>query len=700
MVLTITSALSLFLLIALSTIIFFTSKRFKIPYTVLLVLVGVLLVPIVNLPYLEDVFGFIDDLVLTPELLFYIFLPILIFESGFNMNMRKMLDSAWAISLLSVVSLVISTLVIAGLLFYTMPLIGIQMPFVMALLFGAIISPTDPVAVLSLFKECGAPKRLTMIFEGESLMNDGTAVALFLVILAVATEGFQGTQTVMYGIFDFTLMIVLGIGIGLTMAAIFSKALDFTKKNEFVTVTLLIISAHLVFITSELINHSGVLHVSSIIATTVAALFLGNYSRNILQPRVDEYLSKLIEHMAFVVNSLVFLMAGLLFASSGVDFAQLWMPIVITVLVVAFARVVAVYAVTKPLNMMKLETPIPSSWEKLLAWASLRGSLSIIIVLIIPADFTIEGWSLASSPRDFLLALTIGCILATLFIKAPMISPIMRKLKIDTPDPLKEAHEADLGVYYLLSERARLQDFRDKNFINDEHHAGLIQQVESKLAEAQSKRNDLVAKNGLTVFEQSLHLSMIHVEKAAIKKLFHNMEVSEPTYRRIYSTLCLQQEKIESAQHNEIDPKAYTDRKNVFDRMVNLVLLPFGQSTGAETLQEKMEYYRAQMIMARKAVQTIEKMQTETGSPTFPTEIYDKVLGLYKRYKERSAYKMKVLVDENKFELSPYLHRLAERSLAASGVKALAYLHDHGLVDEATEHIIEDCYSTCESPNH
>ena len=697
MVLSLTSALSLFLLIALSTAVFFISKRFKFPYTVLLVFVGLLLVPIVNLPGLENIFGFIDDLVLTPELLFYIFLPVLIFESGFNMNMRKMLDSAWAISLFSVVSLIVSAGLVAVSLYFVMPLIGIQMPFIVALLFGAIISPTDPVAVLSLFKEFGVPRRLAMIFEGESLMNDGTAMALFLVVLSIALEGFKGTETILGGLLDFTAMIVLGIGLGLVMAAIFSKTLDYTKKNEFVTVTLLIISAHMVFITCELINHSGLVHVSSIIATTVAALFLGNYSRNILAPKVDEYLGKLIEHMAFVINSLVFLMAGLLFASSGVDFFHLWFPILVTVLIVAAGRSISIYCVTIPLNWSKLENTIPSSWEKLLSWASLRGALSIIIVLLIPADFTVDGWNLEYTPRDFLLALTIGCILSTLFIKAPLIGPIMRKLKINAPDPLKEAHEADLGIYYLMAERARLQSFSDNGFISDEHHASLINRVEEKLTEARSYRDQLVNDHGLCIFEQSLHLSMIHVEKRAIKKLFHNDEVNERTYRRIYSKLCLQQEKIEAAQHNEIDPKAYTDRKDVFDRLVNFVLLPFGQPIGPETIKEKMEYYRAQMIMARKAVQTIEHMQTAYGEATFLPSPYLEVSDRYRRYQERSGFKMNAMIAANPVELSAHIGHLADRSLAASGVKAMKYLHENGLIDEVTEHNIEEYYAVGEA---
>lgn len=289
--LTLTSVLAMFSLLAIASAVFFIAKRVNIPYTVLLVLTGLVLVPVVSLPALEPTFGFFDDLVLSPELLFYIFLPVLIFESAFNMKIRQMVESAWSITLLSIIGLLISAFLIAGALYFILPLVGIQIPFIVALLFGSIISATDPVAVLALFKDYGAPKRLSLIFEGESLFNDGTAVALFLVVLAIAQNGFSGSETVVEGVAMFGGMVVIGALIGLAMASLFSIALRYTKSNEFVSVTLLIISAHLVFITTEAINQNGIfglhIHVSSIIATTVAALFLGNYTRHTLLPRTD-----------------------------------------------------------------------------------------------------------------------------------------------------------------------------------------------------------------------------------------------------------------------------------------------------------------------------------------------------------------------------------------------------------------------------
>lgn len=696
--LTITAVLSLFTLLLLATAVFFVAKRIKLPYTVLLVLTGLLIVPLTQLPFLRDIFGFLDDMKLTPELLFYIFLPVLIFESGFNMSIRKMLDSAWSISIMAVVGLLISTFLIAGILYFVLPFVGFEIPFIVALLFGAIISATDPVAVLALFKEFGAPRRLTMLFEGESLFNDGTAVAMFMVILAIATDGFHGASTVIEGFLMFAGMVILGIAFGLIMATLFSGALRLTKSNEFVAVTILIISAHMVFILAELINTHGIfgfhIHISSIIATTVAALFLGNYSRHILSPKTDDYLSKFIEHISFLANSLVFILAGVLFASSNVDFSHLWLPILVTVLVVAVVRAISVYAVILPLNAMKLEAPIPPSWQLLLSWGSLRGALAVIIILLIPEDLTITGWAYAYSPRDFLLALTTGCILATLFIKAPLIGWIMNKLKIDQPEPLDEAHEADLGLYYLLTEKSRLETHKTKGFVEEDQYQKVRERLNRKISEAEHERSSLVEVHGIRLFEQSLHLTAIHIERTVLKQLYINGEVSERVYRQINSKLNLQTEHIEAARHEDINPSQHRDKKDVFDALAAATTQRlFERRSNVNEIEEKLQYYRAQMIMARKAVKTIAGMQNEYTQPVFIEAAYDKVLARYELFKRNSAEKMDTVLSRHSKELAPYLAKLAQRSIRASGGRALDFLRTKGIATEAVEHEIEYHYA-------
>lgn len=698
MLLSIEAVLALFSLLVVASAVFFVARRFRVPYTVLLVLVGLLMVPAVQLPVLSDYFGFIDDLVLTPELLFYIFLPILIFESAFNTNIRKLVENAWTISLLAIVGLLISTTVISLALYYLLPLIGLPIPFIVALLFGAVISATDPVAVLSLFKEVGAPKRLSMIFEGESLFNDGTAVALFLAVLAIAETGFQGPSTIVDGVLMFVVMLVAGVVLGIIMAALFSRALRYTRGNEFVSVTLLIVSAHMVFILGELINEKGFfglsIHVSSIIATTIAALFLGNYARHTLSPRSDEYLEKSIDHLAFVANSLVFLLAGILFASTNVNIAELWLPILVTILVVAVARTISVYAVVLPLNRIKLEAPIPASWTKLMAWGSLRGALAIIVVLLIPPTFVPEGWLYSYTPQELLLALTIGCILATLFIKGLTIAPYMRRLGITRPIPLDEARRVDLGLYYLMTERERFQAQKDRGFIRKDQYIGLSKELETKIHQARTYRDELMSEHGTRLFEQSLRLIAIEIEERYLKELYTNDELSEASYRKIIGKLNLQREKIEHAEQDDIDPSVYTDRKDIFDYMIARVQGILDRAHDGDSPAELYRYYRAQAIISRKVVKTLNWMQQQYDTVVFLPDVHQSVMATYIDYQNAATKRMEVLNLKHGEELRLCKDALAQQSLHASGNKALEFFEDKGIADEALLHDIEHRYAT------
>ena len=163
------------------------AKKFRFPYTIALVGFGIL---IAFLAKFIPVLQFLTAFKLSPETLLYVFLPILLFESAYNIRFREMIQHTRAISLLAVVSLLLAAVFSAIVLYYIFGLIGIAVPFLVLFAFGTLISATDPVSVLALFKEMGAPRRLTLLFEGESLFNDGTALALFLVILSIMIPGF------------------------------------------------------------------------------------------------------------------------------------------------------------------------------------------------------------------------------------------------------------------------------------------------------------------------------------------------------------------------------------------------------------------------------------------------------------------------------------------------------------------------------
>lgn len=219
------SALSAILLLLAASVTYVLSKKFKFPYTVALVAIGF---AVGGASMAFPAIGFLDDFRLTPEVLLYVFLPILLFESAYNIQYKELLKNVRSVSLLAIVSLVVSAVLVGFGLKYALAFMGIEVPIIVTLLFGALISATDPVAVLALFKELGAPKRLTLVFEGESLFNDGTALALFLVILGIAVEmsgGGTGSHASLFamathsahlgsvstGILSFVSMIVFGI---------------------------------------------------------------------------------------------------------------------------------------------------------------------------------------------------------------------------------------------------------------------------------------------------------------------------------------------------------------------------------------------------------------------------------------------------------------------------------------------------------
>ncbi|MCK5189036.1 MAG: cation:proton antiporter, partial [Methylococcales bacterium] len=330
------------------------------------------------------------------------------------------------------------------------------------LLFGAVISATDPVAVLALFKECGAPHRLTLIFEGESLFNDGTAFAMFLVFLEIMLHGYEGYTTILQGIFEFCTMILGGIVFGLFMGLLFSKLIELVRGNEHLEITLTLLVAHFTFLLSELISETWIIsghaiHISSIIATLASSMVMGNYGRFKMSTSVEAYMGKFWGYFAFLANSLVFILMGLLFANLSVSLHITVLPILIIVLVVAVARAVSIYLSVGLANQIKSEESIPLNWQHLLSWGSLRGSIAIIMVLLIPDELILPGWSYDFSIKEFIIAITIGSIYFTLFIKTPTISRMVRWLKIDALLPYEEMsyYKSKALIYQDLIERTQ-----------------------------------------------------------------------------------------------------------------------------------------------------------------------------------------------------------------------------------------------------
>lgn len=606
--------LSVISLLFIATGVFFLSKKTSIPYTILLVIVGLLLIPVSELAP----FHFFQSFTLTPGLLFFVFLPTLIFESAYNMNVRNMIASVRSISLLSIVSLLISAFFIAFFLKLASTWVGFPIPFEVALIFGSLISATDPVAVLALFKEYGVPRRLSLIFEGESLFNDGTSLALFLVVLEVLTRSSAEVGEVarglggdiIYGTILFIVTVVGGALFGLFMGTLFSKLIQRVHNNEAIEITLTMIVAHATFMLSEIISSNLVvaghhLHFSSIIATVVAAIVVGNYGRYKISPAVLEYMEHFWGYFAFVANSIIFILIGLLFSSLPVSLIDILPIALLTIAVVMIARALSIYPVVSLLNWSKQEEQIPMSWQHLMAWGSLRGALAITMVLLIPDTFTVTGWEYEYTVKEFITALTIVCIYFTLFVKGMTIGPMIKYFRLSALNKVEQGEYFEAKALLYTKLLLEIERFFEKGYITQDIH-DLLKQKYEQLYHRSCTEGKTAFNPTEHITERVLTIYALATAKHSLKTLFIHNEVSEGVYKKILNDLVTQVEHVE--KQSEVLPITFRDfSPDWLDRSNALVGKFFGEDPNLVTKEEHM-FYRARAIISKKALEEIESL--------------------------------------------------------------------------------------------
>jgi len=389
------------ILLSIACIVAIAVKRIKLPYTTALVMVGLGV----------SFFHFPAEIHLSHDLVFYIILPPLLFLGGLNLDFHELRENFWRILTFSIPGVLISTFVIGYLLSYLL-----EMELIYGLLFGALITPTDPISVLAIFKDVGAPSRLRVIVEGESLFNDGTGVVIFTIILAIATG--SSNPTVPSALLTF-LKVSLGGGlIGFGLGYLAYRMLVIVD-DHLLEVMITIVLAFGAFTVAELFHMSGV------IAVVVAGLLIGNYGQEFsMSDSTREAVDIFWESIDFVVNSFLFLMIGLelqkLQKYNISELANYLTPILITVGVVIVARALSVY----PLNaiLRKNESQkIPPSWSHVFVWGGLKGSIPIALVLGLPKDIMYR--------EDFII-ISFGVVLFSLIGQSLTMKPLLKKLGI------------------------------------------------------------------------------------------------------------------------------------------------------------------------------------------------------------------------------------------------------------------------------
>lgn len=416
-------------LLGLAVLMYPASHRLNIPYTVLLAVIGCLLGYIakwgIDLPHLgilSDFLGSLNSFHLSSDAVLFIFLPVLVFEAALGIDSHRLIDDVGPILWLAVIGLLISAFIVGFALHWVS---GVSL--IVCLLLGAIVSATDPVAVMAIFKELQAPKRLSVLVEGESLFNDATAIVLFGILTAMLT----GNSNVEFfsGIQSFFKVFLLGIFVGWVMGYIFCSVLSGMGKYPLVQITLTLSLAYFSFILAE-----HYLHISGVMAVVGSALVVGSFGHATLSPVTWEKLHETWDHFAFWANSVIFVLVGMVVPKimESISWND-WLLLALLSLAAFAARALILFGLLPLLERRPTAVIINNSYKGVMLWGGLRGAVSLALALSVMENVLFD-----EETQRFIGVLVTGFVLFTLLVNATTMATVIKLFGLDQLDPVDQ----------------------------------------------------------------------------------------------------------------------------------------------------------------------------------------------------------------------------------------------------------------------
>ncbi len=482
------------LLLLAAVVVSVAAKWLRLPYTVGLVVIGFLMTP---LELGVDI---------SPELILDLLVPPLIFEAAFHIRFDDLKRDFWFILLLAVPGVLLTTFAVGWMVSFVP---GITLHT--ALLFGALISATDPVAVVALFKQLGVPKRLQLLLEGESLFNDGTAIVVFGLMLSVLSNETEFNLSL--SILEFLKVAVGGLGVGGVLgfaASRFIKWIDDALVETAITTAL----SFGAFWLGETIGVSGVL------AVVAAGMVNGNIGPYGMSPTTKIVVNNFWEYVAFLANSVIFLLIGL--AIKLDDLKAYGVAIVAAIVATLIARSISIYGFT-----FFFKKDIPLRWKHILNWGGLRGAIVLALALGVPSDF--EG-------RQAIQAMAFGVVLFTLLVQGFSMEHLVKRMQLIHRTSIQEKYERHHARY--IANRAAADHLKKMS------HEGLIskhvwQQLEPIFEEREDvyvdALKDILATSPAVEYEglYNARREALQVQRASLGTLLHDGIISEEVYNTL-----------------------------------------------------------------------------------------------------------------------------------------------------------------------
>lgn len=501
-------------LLAAVVVVAIAARRLRLPYTVALVLGGLFIAIVQPFARLE----------MDPQLILFVFIPPLVFEAAFHLDLEEIRNSRLAILGLAVAGVLVATLITGSIVFLVA-----GMPLVIALIFGALISATDPVSVTAVFRELGVSRRLSHILEGESLFNDGTSIVIFRLLLVTLVSG---SFNLADSVTKFLVVAIGGLALG-GVAGLLASMLLRQLDDYLVEVTITIIVAYGTFIAAEELGVSGV------IAVVTAGIIIGNYGeRTAMSPTTRIRLVQFWEYVAFLANSFVFLLIGL-----SIDLSLLLNNIGLIGLAIGaalIARAAVIYVLAAPINRITGDLPLRS--RHVLFWGGLRGAVALALSLSLPAQ--------AAPWQDEIRAMTFGVVLFTLLVQATTIEWLLNRLRmVKPPDVAYEIARARLytnqAILRWLQKLGRdgvlprplLDQLAGEYQAKD---AKLVDEVSTLYQEQDDLQRDVLLRT---------RRSAITVERNALQDLLRYGLISDEASRDLIEEISQRQQELDEARN-------------------------------------------------------------------------------------------------------------------------------------------------------
>ncbi len=511
------------ILLVIATIVGIISRQLRVPYTLGLVVMGLFLTLLPNVQ--------VD---IRPSLILGLLVPPLIFEGAFNLNFNSLRRDLIPILVFAVPGVVLTVIIVGFLVAW-----GTGLPLALTLVFGAVVAASDPVAVIALFRSMGVPKRLQVILEGESLLNDGTAIVLFGIVISAALG--TGQFNLLSGVIDFLRISGGGLVVGLTLGYLVAQ-LIYRIDDYLIETTLTTVLAYGAYLLAE-----QVFHVSGVLAVVAAGVVTGSIGPAGMSPTTRIVLNNFWEYAAFLANSFIFLLIGLqidlslLFAS--------WQHILVAILAVLASRALFIY------GLSWTGKQIPLRWQHVLNWGGLRGAVSLALALSLPLAL--------GAARTELQVMAFGVVVFTLLVQGATMQRLVKRLDLlersDAKDEYQRRHARAVAVREAFD---HLDGMRRRGLISEhtwlaispgleEHNQALIQSAREVIAE----HPDLEAEE-MNIAQREL----LQAQRSTLTSLVKDGVISDEIYTELVGEIdtALSSETtnwIELANHNRMGMK-------------------------------------------------------------------------------------------------------------------------------------------------